>query len=360
MKKIATLKLLDSVLGKIACKCISSPTPVVSRRVVQKVLIIRPGGIGDAVLLIPAINALKRTYPHAIIDVLAEKRNSAIFTLCSVVNRTFHYDKPAELFAAIRGKYDVVIDTEQWHRLSAVVARLTRAPMAVGYKTNEREKLFTHLVPYSHDDYEVHSFLNLFESIVGHLSVDLGTPFLTIPAETTNKMPSLFKPLENKQTVALFPGGSIKERRWSSDQFHQMARALVERGYGVVVIGGRDDYKAGVEIAEDLENVQNFCGALSLVETAAVLKESALLIAGDSGIMHIGFGLCIKTLSLFGPGIEKKWAPRGPNHVPINKNLGCSPCTRFGYTPKCTRNAECMKKITVDEVYEKAIAMLEG
>jgi ADP-heptose:LPS heptosyltransferase len=65
-------------------------------------------------------------------------------------------------------------------------------------------------------------------------------------------------------------------------------------------------------------------------------------------------------LSLFGPGIQKKWAPRGQGHVVINKNLDCSPCTKFGYTPRCKKNAECMKRITVDEVVEKALELLEG
>ena len=89
------------------------------------------------------------------------------------------------------------------------------------------------------------------------------------------------------------------------------------------------------------------------------MKEAVLLITGDSGIMHIGYGLGIKIVALFGPGREKKWAPRGRNCIVINKNLSCSPCTTFGYTPKCKKNAECMKQITVEEVFAAAMVLLE-
>ncbi len=361
MSRISYLKQLDRTIGTLVVAAL--PTAKMSNTLppdIQNMLLIRPGGIGDAVLLIPAIIALKKQYPHALIDILAEKRNSAIFSMSPDVNRILHYDKPAELLTAIRSKYDIVIDTEQWHRLSAVVARLTRAPLSVGYAANERKKLFTHAIPYSHDDYEVHSFFNLITPITGQLPVDFDKPFLTIPSESTNKIRSLLKPTSNKRIVALFPGGSIEERKWGNDRFHQTAKALVERGFSLVVVGGRDDVKAGEEITAGLHGVTSFCGRLSLIETAAVLSEAALLITGDSGIMHIEYGLGIKTLSLFGPGIEKKWAPRGLGHIVINKHLSCSPCTKFGYTPKCKRNAECMKRITVDEVVEKALKLLEG
>ncbi len=360
--RISIIKKIDRLLGPLAIFFFNSfpDARKCSSAELLRYLIIRPGGIGDAVLLIPAIIALKKRYPGAVIDVIAEKRNSSIFFLCPGINSVFHYDKPSELLSAIRGKYDVIIDTEQWHRLSAVVARLTRAPMSIGYATNERKKVFTHPVRYSHDDNELDSFFHLLEPLSVPMSIDPEKPFLAVPSESTSKIRSLLNAIADKKIVALFPGGSIQERRWGSDRFHSTAQSIVEHGYSVVVVGGREDREAGCEIAAGLESVKNFCGALSLVETAAVLKESALLITGDSGIMHLGFGLGIKTLSLFGPGIEKKWAPRGPGHVVINKNLACSPCTKFGYTPKCKKNAECMKLITVDEVVQKALELLEG
>jgi len=359
--RIAFLKLLDRILGKVAASLFLPSRN--SKRVpstLKQVLFIRPGGIGDAVLLLPAISELKKVYPGAVVDVLAEKRNGSVFSLSPDVARIWRYDNPTELFMVIRNVYDVVIDAEQWHRLSAIVAKMTQAPLSVGYATNERGNLFTHAIPYLQDDYEADSFLHLVEPLTGKLSIDIREPFLVIPGDLTKKVQKLLTMISAKKIVALFPGGSIRERRWGNNRFHLVARDLEKQGYAVIIIGDSSDREAGSEIAADLQNVIDFCGRLSLVETAAVLKESSLLITGDSGMMHIGFGVGIKTLSLFGPGIEKKWAPRGPAHVVMNKHLPCSPCTKFGYTPRCKINAECMKRISADEVLEKALEMLEG
>ncbi|OGW02152.1 MAG: hypothetical protein A2Z59_03620 [Nitrospinae bacterium RIFCSPLOWO2_02_39_17] len=89
------------------------------------------------------------------------------------------------------------------------------------------------------------------------------------------------------------------------------------------------------------------------------LPKVSLLVTGDSGIMHIACGLGTPTVSLFGPGIENKWAPKGKNHIIINKRLFCSPCTKFGYTPSCPRDAECMRLITVDEVEDAVLKLLK-
>ena len=180
-----------------------------------------------------------------------------------------------------------------------------------------------------------------------------------MPESAQERADAFLRPLQGRQFAALFAGGSINERQWGAARFRVVARMLNERGYGVIVVGGRKDIKAGREIVSDLSYALDMCGKATLPETAGVLKRAVLLITGDSGIMHIAYGLGTPTVALFGPGIEKKWAPRGERHVVINKHLPCSPCTKFGYTPRCDKDAECMKQITVDDVYEQAIELLE-
>lgn len=356
------LKQVDICIGPGIASCVRLLFPTKRNRTVKNdaFLFIRPGGIGDAVLLVPAVSALKRVFPKAIIDILAEKRNSAIFSMCPSVNRVYHYENLSELFAAICGHYDGVIDTEQWHRLSAVAARLTRAPMLIGFATNEREKIFTHKIPYSQDDHEIDSFNRLIKPLIGDATAAVKPPFLTVPDAAQEKTDSILRPLQSRRFVAIFPGGSIRERQWGSVRFHAVARMLITRGYGIAVVGDRKDIESGREIVSGLANALDICGKATLLETAAVLKNASLLITGDSGIMHIAYGLGTSTVSLFGPGIEMKWAPRGENHIVINKHLPCSPCTKFGYTPRCKRNAECMKLITPEEVFEKVMELLEG
>ena len=123
------------------------------------------------------------------------------------------------------------------------------------------------------------------------------------------------------------------------------------------MVGGNDDVVAGNVIIKTSVGL-NLAGLTSLAETAAIIKRATLLISGDSGVLHLGFGLGTPTVSLFGPGIAKKWAPRGPQHLVLNHQLPCSPCTRFGHTQKCTHNAECIKGITSDEVFQTALLLL--
>lgn len=359
MNRVKALKTLDALLGHLAVRLFAYlPRSAGKGSQPSSLLIIRPGGIGDAVLLVPAIHELKNKFPEAIITVLAERRNASAFALCPCINMVLRYDVPSELFSAVRSYYDLVIDTEQWHRLSAVVARLCRTQTLIGFGTNERGRLFSHAIPYSHDDYEVTSFFRL----LGPLGITLkepAAPFLIVPEDAFAKGGELLAPLVDKRFVAIFPGASIPERRWGAERFRLLAEKLLAAGYPVVVVGGREDREQGDEIVSGGTGL-NLAGQTSLAETAAVLKRSSLLVGGDSGVLHIAVGLGVSTVSLFGPGRMLKWSPRGGCHGVINRELPCSPCTTFGNTPPCPIEARCMREITVDEVFHLCLVVQDA
>lgn len=343
------MKAVDALVGSLITRLLPSLSQSVSLLPVNSILIIRPGGIGDAVLLAPVIRQLKVKYPNIQITILAERRNAGVFALVPSVDLLYCYDRPAEFWCAVRGKYDVVIDTEQWHRLSAVVARLVRAPIKIGFATNERHRMFTHTLTYSHDEYEVFSFKRLLEPLIGvSEQTEVAIPFLTIPPAATATAEKLLETLSDKPFITIFPGASIPERRWGANRFRAVSDALSQKGYGIVVVGGAVDEADAQAITG--ETGLNLAGKTSLAETAALLARSALLISGDSGVLHIAVGLGVPTISLFGPGRACKWAPQGDLHAVINKNLPCSPCTTYGTTPPCPYHARCMQEITVDEV----------
>lgn len=356
--RIKLLKSVDHLLGRLLAEGVPGPAVTsVLPAAIHRLLLIRPGGIGDAVLLAPAIIRLKKDYPDATITVLAEKRNAGVFSLVPCVDRVCCYDRPSEFLAALSASYDAVIDTEQWHRLSAVVARLVRAPVKIGFGTNERSRMFTHAIDYSHDDYEAASFSRLLAPLGGDRGA-CAAPFLTVADEVRAASGGLLAPLAGRPYLVIFPGASIPERRWGIERFQQVAWELNRRGYGVVTVGGREDETAAAQIVAGFG--LNLAGRTSLKETAAVLKGSQLLISGDSGVLHIAVGLGVPTVSLFGPGRALKWAPRGEGHVVINKNLACSPCTTFGTTPPCPYGVPCMGEITVDEVLRAVQMLMEG
>lgn len=342
---------MDRTIGNVAVLFMRKAKPELWQAP-RKILFIRPGGIGDAVYLLRSIRAVKEKFPSCSITVLAEKRNAAIFSFSSAVSRVLLYDRVSDLLTVIRGGFDVVVDTEQWHRLSAVIARLTGAPLSVGFATNNRKKLFTHPIAYSHDTHESDSFLSLL-SPFGISPEEAPSHLLDIPPDAVAAVEKKLAVLAGKTYIVLFPGASIPERRWGTSKFQELARRLHDRGVPVVVVGGRDDEIAGDAIVSAVDGL-NLAGKTSLAETAAILAKSRLLVTGDSGVLHIAVELGVPTVSLFGPGIDKKWAPRDSRHIVLNKYLDCSPCTRFGYTPKCTIGARCIALITVADV-ENAI-----
>ncbi|MBF0539763.1 MAG: glycosyltransferase family 9 protein, partial [Nitrospirae bacterium] len=123
MNRTELLKRLDAAIGRplvpltrrLARGRKGSPTNM------RNVLFIRPGGIGDAVLLLPSISHVKQALPGASIDVLCEGRNAGVFVMSAAVSRTYLYDRGIDLIRCLGNHYDVVIDTEQWHCLSAIV-----------------------------------------------------------------------------------------------------------------------------------------------------------------------------------------------------------------------------------------------
>jgi ADP-heptose:LPS heptosyltransferase len=364
--KTEGLKRLDGILGRITCsasKFIVSPRKKESRKS-SRILVIRPGGIGDAVLLFPALSELRNHYRDYTIDVLAEKRNSGVFAGCPYIDGLLFYDRlPHEtLYRVITGGYDIVIDTEQWHRMTAALSYLTRAPERIGFATNEGMDLYSNPVPYSHDDYEVFSFLNLVTALTGEkYEFDKARPFLPIssPHDALSSAISEFRK-GKRAVVGIFTGATVPERRWGAKNFAELAEKLSRENIGSVIVGGESEKGDIREFAEAGEagSLLDFVGKTKLNETAAVISELDLFISGDTGLMHIASGVGTPTLSLFGAGIQNKWAPLGDDHVAINKNEPCSPCTRFGYTPKCPYGVRCLTEISVEEVKESAMRLL--
>ncbi|MBF0458265.1 MAG: glycosyltransferase family 9 protein [Nitrospirae bacterium] len=364
MNRTGLLKAVDGLTGSALISIISRlkrirsdefPSPVISDGPLRKILVIRPGGIGDAVLLLPALKHLRALHRGAQIDVLCEKRNHGIFQLSGDINRIYLYDSGLQLIKCLRNTYDAVIDTEQWHRLSAIIAYLTGARLRIGFNTNERGELFTHKIPYSHDDYEGRSFINLIAPL-SRIDISDGVPdvFLSGEAFIDAEPIWIFK---TGRTVAIAAGASVKERRWGGENFGLMARQLSDIGFNILIIGSKADKPDAMIIKGYCPEAVDLTGATSLKDTVPLLKAVSALVCADSGIMHIASAAGTPTVCLFGSGIGKKWAPLGKRHRIINKRLPCSPCTKFGYTPPCEQ-VRCLTQITVDEVVREVIDLL--
>ena len=356
--KATLLKRLDALAGPLVTRLLGKAGGSLLAGSPRSALVIRPGGIGDAVLLVPALRALMAASPECRIDILAEKRNASAFLLCPGIGTVHRYDSPSGLAAALKGGYDLVVDTEQWYRLSAVIARLSRAPRSIGFSTNDRGRLFTDPVSYAQQDYEAYSFFRLLAPLGIEPPSEIAAPFLTLPASAAYAAKRLLAPLKGRPFVALFPGASIPKKEWGGANFRATALALSSAGVAVVVVGGEDARLAGDVIAEGGVAL-NLAGKGTLAESAALIARAQLLVSGDSGLLHIAAGVGTPTVSLFGPSDPVKWGPKGEGHLAFSPALPCAPCSMFGTVPPCGGDVRCMDA-TPAQVADAVLRILDG
>lgn len=347
-------KTIDRFMGGALVGLFRSPktgsAPELLPRI-RTLLVIRPGGMGDAVLLIPLLQAIRRRFPSATITVLAERRNAEVFGLTpNLVSEVLCYDRIGDVLRVLGRRYDAVIDTEQWYRLSAVAARLIRTERRIGFATNDRRRLFNFPVAYDQQRYETDNFLALLTGLTGEfLRPDPDRPFLT----GRDAFPGhhLGEPRERiPVTVLIAPGAAYPEKQWGPEKFRQLAEWLAENGYSAGLIGGSADVRLAGDIMKGLP-VRNFTGQTPLRETARLIATAALVIGGDSVALHLAAAFGTPSVALFGPTSPSQWAPRGKGHRTLYHPPPCSPCSRFGHIPPCPYEVECLKRVTIEEVF---------
>jgi ADP-heptose:LPS heptosyltransferase len=262
----------------------------------------------------------------------------------------------------VRSAYDLVVDTEQYHYLSAVIAHLVKAPVKCGFDTRGRGGLFTHRVHYDDQTYEVFSFLDLARAVSGQeFGFDQEAPFFPVRDTLLEKARARYGIEKGRGAIVVQPGASMIQKCWEPAKFLSLARWAADRGWRTILVGGPSEQQAAREIAGGVPGGRalDLCGRIPLEETAAIVALCDLYVGSDTGVLHIAYGVGTPTVHLFGPGVLEKWAPRGSRYRAVSKKLPCSPCIRYNYVPPCPYDTECMKMITVDEVIA-AVAGLTG
>lgn len=333
------IKLIDQLAAPALITLLGGTIQFHTAVSIHSILIIRPGGIGDAVLLLPMLQRLSAIYPDATIDVLAERRNAEVFSWSPVVSAVWCYDRPLEFFGLIRRRrYDLVIDTEQWYRLSAVVARLLSCSRSIGFGTNERRRMFTDVCTYFQDMYEAEMFLKLLEP----LGADLGNgQDKLLLSHTLQVQPSAID--TQKPFIVMSIGASVAEKKWPAEHFAEVARFCEAEGFQVIVLGGPNDRVVGDCIIKSMKYAQNLAGATSLTEVSVYIAGARLMISCDTGLLHIAQVLGVPTVALFGPTNQKKWNVQRPDAAVASLDAACSPCALFGTIPPCRHAVQCMQ-----------------
>lgn len=364
--KIRFLKLIDVFTGKLACLILGyldylfnwtqkdtlmPPDP-------KKILVIRPGGMGDFLYLLPSLKKIKERFPQAKIDVLAEKRNRPVSQLTNVIDKTLTYDlKPFSTLARLWNTgYDLVIDSEQFHNFSGFFAYLTRAKVRIGFKTNPfRNHLLTHLIDYSLDGQEIAQFSKLLAplGIREPSAIEKSVSREKILAATP---PPGFSELreKNEKVILLAPRGNERYRRWNPEKYRTVIEHIFKKTNQAVVMVGAESERALIAsilngISAPPHRMISLIGKTSILQLAQIILESDLFIGCDSGLAVLGIMLGAQTITLFGSADENKWGLKDKRHIVIRSHIPCSPCQMLGSYKFC-RNIDCMAKISAEDV----------
>ena len=390
------LKSVDSLLGPLACqvlarvKAAKSPLLPEGRSLRdftdKSILVIRPGGMGDAVLLLPALVGLKNAFPDCGIDVLCEKRNEPVFVMSGVVRETICYDRaPLRALRALRrGRWPVVADTEQFHHASAAMAAMTAAPVCIGFAMNPaRQGMYERTVAYDTAGREIEQFARIVRAAAG---ADFPIPRLA-GVLSRRHLPDLDSVLrkfgapdwiKSGKYITLHIGASDWRKRWAPQRNFELAAAIRARfGLGCILVGDASD--AALAFPDDSSDsggysdsgdsgdsggtggtaVADARGCLSLGETASLIANAVLHVGPDSGLAHVAVAVGVRPVVLFGPADPGKWGPPEGFGTAVTAPTPCAPCAMFGTMKRC-RTASCMDGISVSSVLDAVEKNLHG
>jgi heptosyltransferase-2 len=165
----------------------------------------------------------------------------------------------------------------------------------------------------------------------------------------------------NRTLVIICPGATYYNKRWKPEGFIETARHLIHaKSAFVVVHGGKEDSGLCSDIASKIgSGAVNIAGLLSLGESAALLRLGSLVIANDSGLMHLAQSQKIPVVGIYGPTTrELGYFPIEKASTVIETRLPCRPCTHNGLD-KCPRkHFRCMNDIPAERVIEAAMHYL--
>ncbi len=322
----------------------------------ENILLIRLSSLGDIVLTTPAIRAVRAHFPHAYIAMLVAKQSAAVLRENPHLNEIILFDRLAkdkdigEMLRIVRTlrqrKFDLTIDFQRKFR-TEVLTYLSGARERVG-----KGNLCTIRVPEEGNKHATEHYFDLLRAV-------------GIPAE--NRTLELFLAeseraaarrrfevagiIDARLKIGLFPGAGWKLREWMPERFAAIGDRLVQHfNAQVLIFGGQKE----VTLVHTVANLMQaaaipFAGNLQIRQLAACVEKCDVFLTNDTGPMHIAAAVGTPTVSLFGPGNHIRFQPLGSFHTTIRHDVPCSPCKQF--TDKCQDNI-CMKRITVDEVWD--------
>jgi len=330
---------------------------------VKRVLIVQTAFIGDVILATPLAEAAHQILPECRVDLMVIPAAANLLEKNPFVNRALIFDKRGEQrgFGALwklakslrREQYDLALVPHRSLR-SALLVWLAKIPERIGFDRSAGNWFFTRRVPYQqkHEVERNLDVLRVFDKNLAALSPKIfwDKNDEQIVDQLTNN--------ENggKWFCALAPGSVWATKRWPAERFIELAKKLIaETGAFIYLIGGSSDRELCAGIAAAInENCINTAGKLTLRQSAALLDRCQILVSNDSAPTHLGVATRCKVITIFGPTVPAfGFAPFGDEHVVVEKNLSCRPCSSHGGNRCPIGTHACMWEIAVEEVFAR-------
>ena len=324
--------------------------------------------IGDAVMTIPALRALRRSMPGARLSLLVKPWVSPLFEKDPDLDEIISY---AEDFKGVSGKFRLA--KELRHRNfcmsvlfqnafdAALLAFLAGIPKRIGYSRDGRRFLLTNPVDFDERAKSLHHINYYLELLTrSGIAARAEAPWIFLALEERLQARAALAELR-RPVVAINPGATYgSSKRWLPGRFAEVAeRVIREFGGSVVLLGASKEKGIADEILQKVQGVSSslpfdgsslvsVAGKTSLRELIAIISECDVLLTNDSGPMHIGYAVGTPVVAIFGSTSPEHTGPVGVSDIVIRKPVACAPC----FERECRKNdLTCMDLITSDDVF---------
>jgi heptosyltransferase-2 len=334
----------------------------------MRILIRATNWLGDAVMSLPALRAVKANYAGSTISLLAKRSVADLYTRESCVDKVIIYDGDRwnTARALRKRKFHIGILFPNSFD-SALVFRLAGIPEIVGYDCDIRRLLLTRPIKVPRWKGSVHErfyYLELLQEarvIDGYHAGD-GPILLDCAAEAADCGRQAFagQGITGK-VIGVSPGAAYgNAKRWLAARFAESAAALASQLNGTVALfGAPGDAASCAAVEDDLKSrsvpVVNFAGTTTLRQFIDLTAACSVFLTNDSGSMHVASALAVPTVAVFGATNAKTTGPAGPTNAVVQEKVDCSPCLKR----ECPIDHRCMTGVTSQRVVEAASALIQ-